>query len=141
MTTTTTATTLTTTTTTTTAATTTNCCYDYHYYIYGGHDGDNDGLWTGMLVSGLIYQYALTTSEEARTLAWRHYAALEFLHNVTETKGFIARSAVKCNEPHGHCEPRDPNVGRGECKCEPGWSGPHCEVHDMCFGVECDHGT
>jgi hypothetical protein len=65
------------------------------------HDGDNDGLWTGMLVSGLIYQYAMTGSEAARALAWKHYAAVEFLHNVTETKGFIARSAVKCGEPHG----------------------------------------
>ena len=65
------------------------------------HDGDNDGLWTGMLVSGLIYEYATTKSEAARDLAWKHYAAVEFLHNVTETKGFIARSAVKCDESHG----------------------------------------
>ena len=65
------------------------------------HDGDNDGLWTGMLVSGLIFQYAKTKSETAKRLAWKHYAAVEFLHNVTNTKGFIARSAVKCGEPHG----------------------------------------
>ncbi len=65
------------------------------------HAGDNDGLWTGMLVSGLIYQYALTGSAEARDLAWRHYAAVEFLHNVTGTRGFIARTAVKCGEAHG----------------------------------------
>lgn len=65
------------------------------------HPGDNDGLWTGMLTSGLIYQYALTGAEYARIQAWHHYAAVEFLHNVTETNGFIARTAVKCGEPHG----------------------------------------
>ena len=65
------------------------------------HAGDNDGLWTGMLVSGLIYQYAVTKSKIARDLAWKHYAAVEFLHNVTNTHGFIARTAVMCNESHG----------------------------------------
>ena len=65
------------------------------------HAGDNDGLWTGMLVSGLIYQYALTKSKVAKDLAWKHYAAVEFLHNVTNTHGFIARTALMCNESHG----------------------------------------
>lgn len=69
------------------------------------HDGDNDGLWTGMLVAAMAFRFAATKSEEARALAWRHFAAVEFLHNVTSTAGvapgFIARSAVKCGEPHG----------------------------------------
>ena len=58
-------------------------------------------VFPGMLVSGLIYEYALTKSVQAKALAWKHYAAVEFLHNVTNTHGFIARSALKCNETHG----------------------------------------
>eukprot|EP00040_Diaphanoeca_grandis_P035874 m.226675 g.226675 ORF g.226675 m.226675 type:complete len:542 (-) comp33500_c1_seq1:160-1785(-) len=65
------------------------------------HDGDNDGLWTGMLVAAQAFRYAVTKSEEARTLAWHHFAAIEFLHNVTNTQGFIARSAVRCGDAHG----------------------------------------
>lgn len=63
-------------------------------------DTDNDGLWTGELASGLIHEYAVTGSESIRQLAWKHYAAVEFLHNVTNTDGFFARTAVKCGEPH-----------------------------------------
>ena len=69
------------------------------------HDGDNDGLWTGMFVAAMAFRFAVTKSDEARTLAWRHFSAVEFLHNVTATvgvnPGFIARSAVRCGEPHG----------------------------------------
>lgn len=63
-------------------------------------DGDNDGLWTGMLVASQIFRFAATKSEEARTLAWHHFAAMEFLHNVTGTAGFIARTAVRCGDSH-----------------------------------------
>ena len=84
--------------------------------LYSLHDGDNDGLWTGMFVSGLIHQYALgkqrqqkqqqptlqqKKNEIIRTLAWKHYSAIEFLHNVTNTHGFLARTAVRCGESHG----------------------------------------
>ena len=69
------------------------------------HDGDNDGLWTGMFVAAMAFRFAATKSLEAHTLAWRHFSAVEFLHNVTATAGvdpgFIARSAVRCDEPHG----------------------------------------
>lgn len=64
------------------------------------HDGDNDGLWTGMLVAAHTFNYATTGSVSAASLAWHHFAAVEFLHNVTLTDGFIARSAVKCGESH-----------------------------------------
>ena len=69
------------------------------------HDTDNDGLWTGMLVAAMAFRFAATQSDDARRLAWHHFAALEFLHNVTATAGvapgFMARAAVKCGEPHG----------------------------------------
>lgn len=63
-------------------------------------DGDNDGLWTGMLVAALSFQYALTRDESVHVAAWRHFSALEFLHNVTLSDGFVARTAVRCDEPH-----------------------------------------
>jgi hypothetical protein len=63
-------------------------------------DGDNDGSWTGFLASSFIYEYAATGSDQARQKAWRYFSALEFLHNVTGTRGFMARAVVKCGEPH-----------------------------------------
>ena len=65
------------------------------------HDGDNDGLWTSMLVSSQIFRWQVTGDEEARAIAWKHFDAIEFLHNVTGTRGFIARTFVKCGEVHG----------------------------------------
>jgi hypothetical protein len=57
-----------------------------------------------------------TDAATARALAWKHFAALEFLHNVTgSSNGFIARTAVKCSEPHQHgdgtiCNKSTPNT-------------------------------
>ena len=65
-------------------------------------DGDNDGLWTGMLVAALSFEYAVARDEGVRAAAWRHFRAVEFLHNVTGGEGFIARTAVRCGEPHQH---------------------------------------
>ena len=72
-------------------------------------DGDNDGLWTAMFVVAMaakaqaVESTNATAAAEARALAWDHFAALEFLHNVTgEGNGFIARTAVRCGEPHGN---------------------------------------
>ena len=65
------------------------------------HDGDNDGLWTVMFVASQSFRFATTGSVEARELAWKHFDAIEFLHNVTRTRGFFARSFVKCGEAHG----------------------------------------
>lgn len=90
---------------------------------------DNDGLWTGMLLMAQTYRFAATKDKAARADAWRSVAAMEvrlnqwplfrlaawpanrvfytegrvlqFLHNVTGTPGFSARSAVKCADPHG----------------------------------------
>lgn len=78
------------------------------------HDGDNDGLWTGMLVAAQAFRFAATGSEEARALAWHHFAAVEFLHNVTGTPGFMARTAVRCGDQHQGgdgtiCPPGSPN--------------------------------
>lgn len=103
-------------------------------------------LWTAMLVGGLTFQFAATGSEEARQLAWHHFAAVrparaesalsrparpcvaahsthasghsllapcwqvEFLHNVTGTRGFIARSAVRCGQPHQKGDCRRPTL-------------------------------
>ena len=60
------------------------------------HDGDNDGLWTSMLVASQIFRWQATGDEEARAIAWKHFDAIEFLHNITDTRGFIARTFVKC---------------------------------------------
>ena len=50
-------------------------------------DGDNDGLWTAMYVAAMAAKaHAAPTqaaAAEARSLAWKHFAAVEFLHNVT----------------------------------------------------------
>jgi hypothetical protein len=54
-----------------------------------------------MLVAALSFQYALTRDEGVRAAAWRHFRAVEFLHNVTGGAGFVARTAVRCGEPHG----------------------------------------
>lgn len=65
------------------------------------HDGDNDGLWTGMYVASQVFRYATTKEKEAKSEAWKYFSGVEFLHNVTGTKGFIARSAVRCGDTHG----------------------------------------
>ena len=79
------------------------------------HDGDNDGLWTAMFVAAQIFRLGATGAIEARALAWKHLGAVEFLHNVTGTAGFIARTAVRCGEPHqggdgGICPGGAPNT-------------------------------
>lgn len=84
-------------------------------------DGDNDGSNTGYYMASLIFHYQVTKSADALAKSWRAFAAMEFLHNVTrpfsKQPGFIARTAVRCGEPHqgpsggvcgvikGHCGP------------------------------------
>ena len=84
----------------------------------------SDGLWTAMLVASQAFRFKATSSIEARNLAWHHFAAVEFLHNVTATPGFFARTAVRCDEPHqngdgGICPPGSPHscgwVNSSEC--------------------------
>ena len=101
-------------------------------------DGDNDGLWTGMLVAALSFQYALTRDSNVRSTAWRHFSAVQFLHNVTRpTQGFIARTAVRCGEPHQFgdgtiCPSGSPNtcgwVNSSEC-----YAGIDTPDQDCCW--------
>ncbi|CAM9560031.1 unnamed protein product [Ectocarpus fasciculatus] len=46
---------------------------------YQQHCDDNDGLWTSMHAMGETYRYLSTGEEEARSLAWRAFEALETL--------------------------------------------------------------
>lgn len=104
-------------------------------------DGDNDGSSTGYYLAAQIYRHNITQDAAVKAGAWRHVAALEFLFNVTRPlnsgrRGFIARTAVKCGEPHqgpsggichvgghGHCS-------KGIC---PGCSAPA----GSCSGFAC----
>lgn len=63
-------------------------------------DGDNDGSWTSYYMSSQIYRYMATKDPAAKESAWHAFRAVEFLHNVTGQAGFIARTLVKCGEPH-----------------------------------------
>lgn len=57
-------------------------------------DTDNDGSYTGMYVASEAYRYAVTGAEDARSNATESFTAMEFLHNVTESDGFFARTVV-----------------------------------------------
>ena len=67
-------------------------------------DGDNDGSATAYYKASKIFRYKVTRDKTTKQAAWRHFAALEFLHNVTRLfanrSGYIARTVVKCGEPH-----------------------------------------
>lgn len=58
-------------------------------------DSDNDGLWTGMFLAALSFQYAVTGNEEIRELADEHFAAMAFLEEVTGIAGLPARSIAE----------------------------------------------
>ena len=66
------------------------------------HDGDNDGLWTGMFVAAQAFRYAATRAEDARTLAWKYFSAVEFLHNVTGRSLMWAVGTVVVNVAQRH---------------------------------------
>ncbi len=63
-------------------------------------DTDNDGSYTGMYVAAEAYRYAVTGAEDARNNATESFNALEFLHNVTESDGFFARTVVPSTWEH-----------------------------------------
>lgn len=63
-------------------------------------DNDNDGLWTAMYIAAECYRYGATGDPEAKRFARESLDALMFLHTVTETPGFVARSISKPDEPH-----------------------------------------
>ncbi|KNC47092.1 two component regulator propeller domain-containing protein [Thecamonas trahens ATCC 50062] len=60
---------------------------------------DNNGLWTGLLLGGLSYKYAVTGAEADRALAWHYFEGLELLNNVTNIKGYPARSVWPVGTP------------------------------------------
>lgn len=64
---------------------------------YADMDTDNDGSYTGMYVAAESFRYAVTGADDARKNAAESLRALEFLHNVTETGGFFARTVVPSN--------------------------------------------
>jgi hypothetical protein len=66
------------------------------------HPSDNDGLWTGMYLAGLVFEYgaanmgdggadceATTGSIAAKERAWRHFGAIEKLFEMTGVKGLL----------------------------------------------------
>lgn len=57
-------------------------------------DDDNDGEYTALYLTMEALRYQVTRSEKARANATRAFEALSFLHKVTETEGFFARTVV-----------------------------------------------
>lgn len=63
--------------------------------------GDNDGLWTGLYVGALCYEYACTKDEEVRAAARRSLLALIKLTQITGIEGFTAR-AIRYSDEEGY---------------------------------------
>ncbi|OGN15911.1 MAG: hypothetical protein A3C81_00080 [Candidatus Yanofskybacteria bacterium RIFCSPHIGHO2_02_FULL_46_19] len=57
--------------------------------------GDNDGLWTSLVVAADSFQYATTHDKQARMRARESIRALMFLERVTDTPGYFARTAFR----------------------------------------------
>ena len=53
---------------------------------------DNDGLWTGIYLAGLCYEYAVTKNKETLELARRSLGAMIKLTTITGKDGFTARA-------------------------------------------------
>jgi|WetSurMetagenome_2_1015567.scaffolds.fasta_scaffold00336_9 hypothetical protein len=68
-------------------------------------DDDNDGEYTGGYLAMESFRYAVTKDEDARIKARKAFDFLKFLHEVTGTEGFFARSIV----PSDWTEVNDPN--------------------------------
>ena len=54
--------------------------------------GDNDGLWTGLYLGALCFEYACTKDPEGRAAAHRPLLAMIKLTEITGIEGFTARS-------------------------------------------------
>jgi len=57
-------------------------------------DDDNDGEYTGGYLAMESFRYAVTKDEDAKIKARKAFEYLRFLHEVTGTEGFFARSVV-----------------------------------------------
>jgi len=63
-------------------------------------DTDNDGSYTGMYVAAEAYRYAATGDEDAKRNATAAFRAVDFLHQVTESDGFFARTVIPASWEH-----------------------------------------
>lgn len=54
--------------------------------------GDNDGLWTGLYLGALCFEYACTKDPEVRAAAHRSLLAMIKLTEITGIEGFTARA-------------------------------------------------
>lgn len=68
-------------------------------------DDDNDGEYTGGYLAMESFRYAVTGDEDARLKARKAFDFLRFLHEVTGTEGFFARSVIPADWERMH----DPN--------------------------------
>ena len=59
---------------------------------------DNDGLWTGLYLASLCFQYACTKDETVRAAAARSLRAMIKLTTITGKKGFVARAIRYADE-------------------------------------------
>ncbi len=71
---------------------------------------DNDGLWTGLYLVGLCYEYAVTKDEKILEMARRSLKAMIKLTTITGKEGFTARAIRYSDEKHF-----------GEYKTNPEW--------------------
>lgn len=71
---------------------------------------DNDGLWTGLYLVGLCYEYAVTKDEKILEMARRSLKAMIKLTTITGKEGFTARAIRYSDEEHF-----------GEYKTNPEW--------------------
>ena len=55
-------------------------------------DTDNDGLWTSMYLASELFRYAVTGSDDAKLNAFEAFEAMEKLTNISDIKGFPART-------------------------------------------------
>ena len=60
-------------------------------------DDDNDGEYTSGYLAMESFRYAVTKDEDAKIKARKAFMCLKYLHEVTGTKGFFARSIVPIN--------------------------------------------
>ena len=63
-----------------------------------GHDSDNNGLWTSLVVVAEYMRYAVTGDPEARATASRFLGGMVLLNEITGKRGLMARSACSPTE-------------------------------------------